>query len=283
MYVSRCHPLMAIISTMQEQHRSGALGVGIDSLAIFTLMARLKAALRECPTLFPPRPRLLHHLAMAMGTTKVPRGSWPSTQTSCDVWGQPEPQVKLRTTTTAFKPCFSLAPLVLSAPTRLLPCYISRPEVKKIICLNRSDPASARSKHTAFLQLSSGLGLSPEEADSQTAEYEGAGRLVFLPACPSQEKPQLGLSDSDYTMLGKETTIILHNASPVNFLPGVAAFEKPLDALVNLIKLASVENPAVKLLDFYRSSLVGTEEDAACFAVENLVAASKTARQLRPI
>lgn len=94
----------------------------------------------------------------------------------------------------------------------------------KVICLNRT--AGARSKQVASLR-SKGLPPLP------TKEH----RVLFLQVDLSA--PKLGLSDKDYATIKDETTAIIHNAFPVNFLMPLRSFEPQFESLVNLLSLAT--------------------------------------------
>lgn len=102
----------------------------------------------------------------------------------------------------------------------------------KVICLNRT--ADARSKQVASLK-SKGLPSLPTEEH----------RVVFLQTDLSASK--LGLSEEDYATVRLETTAIIHNAFPVNFLMALRSFEPQFQSLVNLLRLATegAQRPAV--------------------------------------
>lgn len=100
-----------------------------------------------------------------------------------------------------------------------------------MICLNRSGDAKAQSTSLTV------RGLPEFNIDSE--------RVKFLQVKPVE--PKLGLTDEDYTSLMRETTSIIHNAFPVNFLLSLESFEPQFQYLLNLLRLAfeGQRHPAV--------------------------------------
>ncbi|KAI0380733.1 acetyl-CoA synthetase-like protein [Hypomontagnella monticulosa] len=96
--------------------------------------------------------------------------------------------------------------------------------IRRIFCLNRASDASHR-QATALKSR----GLPPAD--------EASGRVVFL-TVPDFGAPHLGLSNQDYETLAAETTAIIHNAWPVNFLLPLKSFEPSIAGVVNLLELA---------------------------------------------
>ncbi|KAI6085965.1 acetyl-CoA synthetase-like protein [Hypoxylon rubiginosum] len=96
--------------------------------------------------------------------------------------------------------------------------------VRRIFCLNRAADASA--KQSAALKS---RGLPPAQ--------EVSGRVVFF-TTPDLSAPYLGLKPADYDLLLSETTDIIHNAWPVNFLLPLKSFEPSIAGLANLLELA---------------------------------------------
>ncbi|KAI1767436.1 acetyl-CoA synthetase-like protein [Hypoxylon sp. FL1150] len=97
-------------------------------------------------------------------------------------------------------------------------------QVRRIFCLNRAPDAS--SKQAAALKS---RGLPPAQ--------ESSGRVVFL-TVPDFSAPRLGLKPGDYELLLDETTEIIHNAWPVNFLLPLKSFEPSVAGLTHLLALA---------------------------------------------
>lgn len=126
--------------------------------------------------------------------------------------------------------------VVLTGSTGSLGSYIlssllARSDVKKVICLNRNGDAKAQSTSLRV------RGLPEFNIDSE--------RVKFLQVKPVE--PKLGLTDEDYTSLMRETTSIIHNAFPVNFLLSLESFEPQFQYLLNLLRLAfeGQRHPAV--------------------------------------
>ncbi|KAJ4422969.1 hypothetical protein N0V82_002363 [Gnomoniopsis sp. IMI 355080] len=108
----------------------------------------------------------------------------------------------------------------------LLDALLARPTavVKRVICLNRGGNSRER-QAKAFESRR----LAPLPQDQK-------GRVMFLQADLSKDR--LGLSQQDYDFLVRETTVIIHNAYPVNFLMTIRQFEPHLRGLLNLMELA---------------------------------------------
>ncbi|KAI1444785.1 acetyl-CoA synthetase-like protein [Annulohypoxylon stygium] len=139
------------------------------------------------------------------------------------------PQTVVLTGTTG-----SLGTYLLSALQSL-----PRTRVRRIFCLNRASDASA--KQASALKS---RGLPPADEES--------GHVVFL-TVSDFGAPHLGLSVKDYDALVTETTAIIHNAWPVNFLLPLKSFEPSIAGLVNLLEIAKhgLKKPAL----FFVSSI----------------------------
>lgn len=111
-----------------------------------------------------------------------------------------------------------------SIGTYLLSTLLARSDVAKVICLNRA--ADAKERLAKSLQQ---RGLPPaEEALKQ-------GRVVFMTI--DIGAPNLGLGENDYRTLVEETTAIIHNAFPVNFLMTAQQFEPQFIGLLSLFEV----------------------------------------------
>ncbi|ROW14073.1 hypothetical protein VPNG_04087 [Cytospora leucostoma] len=107
----------------------------------------------------------------------------------------------------------------------LLATLLARPDVSKVIALNRA--ADARERQPKALK-SRGL------PDLQPAIDQG--RVVFFQM--DVAKPRLGLGEDEYATLLNETTSIVHNAFPVNFLMTVRQFEPQYVGILSLLEVA---------------------------------------------
>lgn len=109
----------------------------------------------------------------------------------------------------------------------LLDALLARPDTKRVICLNRG--SDSRERQAKSLEART---LPPLPQDSKDKK----GRVVFLQA--NLSSATLGLSPDDYALVARETTVIVHNAYPVNFLLSLAQFEPHLRGMLNLMALA---------------------------------------------
>ncbi|KAI0459029.1 hypothetical protein F5B21DRAFT_511515 [Xylaria acuta] len=220
---------------------------GLDSLSIFLLAARIKAGLRKHGVpeevlrrignalLFTSTTvlRLAHRISLVLsepgGANQPPINSdvgdlreilakYEAQISSILRDGRPNGKTIVLTGSRG-----SLGSYILSA-------LLARDDVKMVYCLNRSSDVQAD-------QISSfkARGLPEIQLD----------RVKFLQA--SLAEPDLGLTEDQYAALALETTAIVHNAYPVNFLMPVQSFEPQLQGLLNLLKLAQdgARNPAM--------------------------------------
>ncbi|ROW05088.1 hypothetical protein VSDG_00583 [Cytospora chrysosperma] len=131
-----------------------------------------------------------------------------------------------------------------SLGTYILATLLARSDVSKVICLNRA--ADARLRQPKALQ-SRGLPALQPAID--------AGRVQFMTM--DVAKPKLGLSEDDYKTLVAETTSIIHNAFPVNFLMTVKQFEPQYVGTINLLEvaLAGKRNPSFLFISSIGASI----------------------------
>ena len=108
--------------------------------------------------------------------------------------------------------------------SHILEVLVNEPRVHKIFCLNRSADGE-----TAQRQKSEELGL-PSATDTK-------GKATFYRVDLSQAN--FGLSAKQYQSIQSETTVIIHNAWPVNFNFSLSSFEPQFEGLVNLISFAN--------------------------------------------
>lgn len=122
--------------------------------------------------------------------------------------------------------------VVLTGATGSLGAHIlnelrQKPNVAKIICLNRAaDHQEAIKRTEETLQA---RGLAP------TNELGGA-QVVSLAADISKEN--LGLSEQEYSEIQSNVTCVIHNGWPVNFVMSVDSFQPVLEGTVQLMNLA---------------------------------------------
>lgn len=108
--------------------------------------------------------------------------------------------------------------------TFLLRALLDSPDVEHVVCLNRSRDGGRAAQEQRFVSAE----LEARDLDQ---------RATFLHADLSQ--PLLGLSKETYENLRIRAGLIIHNAWPVNFNLGLAAFQPQLAGLVNLFRLAA--------------------------------------------
>ncbi|KAI5917478.1 hypothetical protein F4810DRAFT_717670 [Camillea tinctor] len=144
--------------------------------------------------------------------------------------------------------------IVLTGSTGSLGSYIlstllTRSNVRKVFCLNRS-PDAAERQQASFRSR----GLPDLPVDDK--------RVVFLHTTLSE--PKLGLSDDEYAVLINEATSIVHNAFSVNFLLSIESFEPQFQALINLLKLAAngQKKPAMLFMSYVRRNPLLSKDQA---------------------
>lgn len=108
----------------------------------------------------------------------------------------------------------------------LLNALLARGDIKQVICLNRGSDSWER-------QVKS---LESRRLPPLLRDTKNKDRLIFLHADLSNDT--LGLSPDEYAFVARKTTVIVHNAYPVNFLLNLRHFEPHLHGLLNLMALA---------------------------------------------
>ncbi|KAI1178787.1 hypothetical protein F4777DRAFT_62023 [Nemania sp. FL0916] len=225
--------------------------LGLDSLAAFVLLARLKAALRKYGVeeekikkvdnklLFSATTirQLASELSRAVGQQSdssdadVARVDLSRlvqqyesrvlelvSGSSKDRGAKPDAQVPGEQVVILTGSTGSLGSYILCS---LLSCSA----VKKVFCLSRaSSPLQAQ----AASFRSRGL--------AETSLHD-AERVKFLQIEPSA--PHFGLPNDKYALIAREATHIIHNAYMVNFLRSVEAFASQFDFLLQIMRLAS--------------------------------------------
>ncbi|KAJ2985393.1 hypothetical protein NUW58_g5554 [Xylaria curta] len=232
---------------------------GLDSLSIFMLSARIKAGLRkhgvaekllggvDSALLFTSTTisKLARGLSLVLSDRTCLNESSNNHQSDVD---------DLRVLLTKYE---AQIPMVLrdghrkgqtivltgsrgSLGSYILSALLARDDVKMVYCLNRRSDvqadqiASFKAKGLPELQLD---------------------RVTFLQT--NLAKPKLGLADDEYAALTAESTAIVHNAYPVNFLMPVQSFEPQIQGLVNLLQLAqdSARAPAMLFISSIAAAL----------------------------
>lgn len=228
-----------------------AFAFGMDSFAVASLSSRLKAALRAYGTpeyklgkigirlmYTAPTPRkMAQSLSKMLSETNGTSGDDGSNE-AVEMVDKYEAEVKklverrvqqngLNGHSNGYAPgqVIAVTGTTGSLGSYLLATLLARPDVNKVICLNRA--ADARERQIKALS-SRGLPALQLAID--------AGRVVFMKM--DVAAPRLGLSEEEYALLVRETTSIIHNAFPVNFLMTVAQFEPQFVGTLNLLEVA---------------------------------------------
>lgn len=228
-----------------------AFAFGMDSFAVASLSSRLKAALRTYGTpehklgkigirlmYTAPTPRkMAQSLSKMLSETNGASGDEGSNE-AVEMVDKYEAEVKklverrvqqngLNGHSNGHAPgqVIAVTGTTGSLGSYLLATLLARPDVNKVICLNRA--ADAKERQIKALS-SRGLPALQPAID--------AGRVVFMKM--DVAAPRLGLTDDEYALLVRETTSIIHNAFPVNFLMTVAQFEPQFVGTLNLLEVA---------------------------------------------
>lgn len=127
--------------------------------------------------------------------------------------------------------------VILTGTTGMLGSYmldqmVRNPEVKRIICLNRSDDGGE--KRQARAMVDRGL----------ATDYES--KCTFLHA--DMSRPDFGLSPDAFNDLLKTADRFIHNAWPVNFNMPVASFEPHIRSVRNIGDFASQASKRVAVV-----------------------------------
>lgn len=228
-----------------------AFAFGMDSFAVASLSSRLKAALRSYGTpehklgkigirlmYTAPTPRkMAESLSKMLSETNGTSGDDGSNE-AVEMVDKYEAEVKklverrvqqngLNGHSNGYAPgqVIAVTGTTGSLGSYLLATLLARPDVNKVICLNRA--ADAKERQIKALS-SRGLPALQPAID--------AGRVVFMKM--DVAAPKLGLTDDEYALVVRETTSIIHNAFPVNFLMTVAQFEPQFVGTLNLLEVA---------------------------------------------
>ncbi|KAI0872127.1 hypothetical protein GGS24DRAFT_491690 [Hypoxylon argillaceum] len=255
--------LVALYSETLENHDIAVdddlFAKGLDSLLIFLLAARIKAGLRRRGTpeevlervnnalLFTSTTisKLAQNLssvlsgpfgADALRNSKNPRNDVR------DILAKYEAKIStiLRSESQRRGQTIVLTGSRGSLGSYILSALLAREDVKKVYCLNRTSDAQ-----TSQIDSFKARGLPELQLD----------RVRFLQT--NLTEPNLGLAEDEYATLTANTTAIVHNAYPVNFIMPVQSFEPQIQALLSLLKLAqdSSGNPAVLFVSSIAAAL----------------------------
>lgn len=228
-----------------------AFAFGMDSFAVASLSSRLKAALRAYGTpehklgqigirlmyTAPTPRRMAQSLSKMLSEANGSSGEDGSSE-AVEMVDKYESEVRklverrvqqngLNGYSNGYAPgqVIAVTGTTGSLGSYLLATLLARPDVNKVICLNRA--ADAQERQIKALS-SRGLPALQPAID--------AGRVMFMRM--DVAAPRLGLTDDEHALLLRETTSIIHNAFPVNFLMTVAQFEPQFAGTLNLLEAA---------------------------------------------
>ncbi|KAI0603097.1 hypothetical protein F4775DRAFT_532129 [Biscogniauxia sp. FL1348] len=230
------------------------LTLGLDSLSAFVLIARLKAALRtsgvESQKVQRVDSRLIYSattirqlavkLSEMLSQVETSNGSVEHriNDLTVELLDKYDTEIQKlpRESSAQAREKSDMKTCILTGSSGSLGSYIlssllSRGDVTKVFCLNRKADAAVQA--ASFKTR----GLPELPVDD--------GRVVFLQV--KLTEPKFGLSDDIYETLVQETTSIIHNAYPVNFLLSLESMEPQFEFLLNLLRLAAEgpKNPGV--------------------------------------
>lgn len=120
-----------------------------------------------------------------------------------------------------------------------------REDVASVVCLSR-----AKSHDDSFKRVHDSL-----QQRQRNLSPSALAKIVSFAA--DVNKPDLGLEPEQYELLRQQSTSIIHNAWPVNFVLSLASFDEHIGGAVNLLNLA-LKSPRKVKPSFFFSSSVGT-------------------------
>ncbi|WVR04609.1 hypothetical protein IAU60_001620 [Kwoniella sp. DSM 27419] len=134
-----------------------------------------------------------------------------------------------------------------SLGAHILDQLVRQASVAKVICLSR-----AKSHEDSLRRVEDSLAqrlrqLSPE------------ARAKIISFASDVNRPDLGLEPEQYEMLRLQSTAVIHNAWPVNFVLSIDSFDEHIGGAVNLLNL-TLQSPKNTKPGFFFSSSVGTRQ-----------------------
>lgn len=134
-----------------------------------------------------------------------------------------------------------------SLGAHILDQLVRRPDVSKVVCLSR-----AKSHEDSLLRVQGSLS---QRLRTLTPECES--KIVSYAA--DVNRPDLGLSAEEYEGLRRESTAVIHNAWPVNFVLSIDSYNEHIGGATNLLNL-TLKSPKKVKPAFFFSSSVGTRQ-----------------------
>lgn len=223
----------------QERETANFFDRGMDSLTALQLLRILRRRFHRpdlgLSTIYSNPTISQLQAAITSGTSASKDDDLQLMQPLLKTYGETIQQIqKPRSPRAEFKSPDKMVTAVLTGSTGtvgtfLLHALLARSQIKHVVCLNRGQDGG-RAAQTARLAAA---GIESGDQDQQ--------RVTFLQADLSQ--PLLGLDGVKYCELRDQAGLIIHNAWPVNFNLGLAAFQEQFAGLVNLFRLAAETTP----------------------------------------
>lgn len=130
-----------------------------------------------------------------------------------------------------------------SLGAHILHQLVNRPDVSRVICLSRASDHQESLKRVRKSLAERELSLSTE---AQT-------KIISFAA--DVNRPDLGLAPEPFEMLRLQSTAVIHNAWPVNFVLSIDSFDAHIGGVINLLNLALSSPRGIKPAFFFSSSV----------------------------
>ena len=160
--------------------------------------------------------------------------------------------------------------IVLTGATGSLGAHIlyqlvRRDDVAKVICLSRAtdDEESLKRVERSLTER------------SRTLSSEARAKIISFAA--DVNRPNLGLTPEQVEMLRLQSTAVIHNAWPVNFVLSIDSFDEHIGGAVNLLNLTLSSPCEVKPAFFFSSSVATRQGEPDRIAEETFGESPKTA------
>ncbi|KAI0392423.1 hypothetical protein F5Y17DRAFT_358946 [Xylariaceae sp. FL0594] len=224
-------------------------GQGVDSMACLNIVAELRAALLPTRTVMPRNiiydSGTIDRLAKRLERIRTEDGSscYEDKATPMDLMRQLSDKFSRFDIPSFVDPMekkgMKRNVVVLTGATGALGAHIlgqliDNPKIDKVYCLTRSDSGFSVKQRIMAGLVKRQVGV---ETELEYLSYFGT-KVVCLPSDLSASN--LGLSDSEISVIIDESTHIIHSAWPVNFALGLRSFESQLEGLRNLLQVSSV-------------------------------------------
>ncbi len=134
-----------------------------------------------------------------------------------------------------------------SLGAHILNQLVINPSVSKVICLSRATTHEESLIRVLKSLFERAVTLSPE------------AQAKIISFAFDVNRPDLGLEPEQYEMLRLQSTAVIHNAWPVNFVLSIDSFDPHIGGAVNLLNL-TLSSPMKEKPAFFFSSSVATRQ-----------------------